>query len=315
MYIGVDIGGTNVTAGLVSIDGEILFQNSCPTLPSRGWDMVIQDIINLIREIINQASNNKNVLGIGIGVPGVADPNTGNVVHCVNLGWENVPLGKTLEKEFNKPVYIDNDASVAALAEFENGALKGTQNSILITLGTGIGGGFIINGRLYSGTSNIGSEIGHTVIGENFYDCNCGKNGCFETFSSATALIRYTKKLMEEARENTVIGNYIDNDLDKLNAKVIFDCAKAGDKLALSSVNRLVDYLIIGITNLINLLDPEIIAIGGGISKAGDYLLELISHRIHEKILFKDMPYSKIAIAKHGNDAGIIGSAMLCKHS
>lgn len=315
MYIGVDIGGTNVTAGLVSIDGNILFQKTCPTLPSRGWETVIQDIISLIREVIDQAPNNKDVLGIGIGVPGVADRKTGNVVECVNLGWKNVPLGKTLEKEFNKPVYIDNDASVAALAEFENGALKGTQNSILITLGTGVGGGFIINGKLLGGTNNIGSEIGHMVIGENFYNCNCGKNGCFETFSSATALIKYTRKLMEDTKENTTIRDYIGDNLDKLDAKIIFDCAKAGDKLALSSVNRFADYLVIGITNLINILDPEIISLGGGVSKAGDYLLELINNRIYEKILFKDMAYSKIVIAEHGNDAGIIGSAMLCKHS
>ncbi len=314
MYIGVDVGGTNITAGLVSIDGNILFQKNCPTLPSRGWDTVIQDIISLIRDVIDQAPANKDVLGIGIGVPGVADRKTGNVVECVNLGWRNVPLGKTLEKEFNKPIYIDNDASVAALAEYENGALKGTQNSILITLGTGVGGGFIINGKLYGGTNNIGSEIGHMIIGENFYNCNCGKNGCFETFSSATALIKYTRKLMEETKENTTIRDYIGDNLDKLDAKIIFDCAKAGDKLALSSVNRFVDYLVIGITNLINILDPEVIALGGGVSKSGDYLLELINNRIYEKILFKDMPYSKIVIAEHGNDAGIIGSAMLCKH-
>lgn len=315
MYIGVDIGGTNITAGLVSIDGNIQYQKSCPTLPSRGWDIVVQDIINLVRDIINQVPENRDVLGIGIGVPGVADKKTGYVVNCVNLGWKSVPLSKTLEKEFNKPVYVDNDASVAALAEFENGALKGTQNSILITLGTGVGGGFIINGKLYGGTNNICSEIGHMVIGENFYDCNCGKNGCFETFSSATALIKHTKKLMEETDEDTFIRNHLGDDLDKLDAKIIFDCAKAGDKLALSSVNRFIDYLVIGITNLINILDPEIIALGGGVSKAGDYLLELINNTIHEKILFKDMPYSKIVIAEHGNDAGIIGSAMLCKHS
>mgnify|MGYP000132346355 CR=1 FL=1 len=314
MYIGVDIGGTNVTAGLVSNEGNILFQKSCPTLPFRGFDVVIQDIINLIRELIYKAPENEKISGIGIGVPGVADKKTGNVINCVNLGWTNVPLGKVLEREFNMPVYIDNDASVAALAEFENGALRGTQNSILITLGTGIGGGFIINGKLYGGTNNIGSEIGHMIIGENFYNCNCGKNGCFETFSSATALIKYTRKLMDETKEDTIIRKYV-SDLDKLDARVIFDCAKAGDKLALISVNRLVDYLVIGITNLINLLDPEVIALGGGVSKAGDYLLELINNKIHEKILFKDIPYCKIVLAEHGNDAGIIGSAMLCKYN
>lgn len=315
MYIGVDIGGTNISVGLVSVNGNILFQKNCPTLPLRGWDIVKEDIINLIKAVINQRPDGEKILGIGVGVPGVSDKKTGNVASCVNLGWEDVPLGKALEKEFNKPVYIDNDASVAALAEFENGALKGTKNSVLITLGTGIGGGFIINGKLYSGTNNIGSEIGHMVIGENFYNCNCGKNGCFETFSSATALIKYTRKLMKETKESTMIRDYIGDNLDKLEAKIIFDCAKAGDKLALSSVNRLTDYLIIGITNLINILDPEIIALGGGVSKAGDYLLEIINSKISNKILYKDLDYSKIVIAEHGNDAGIIGSAMLCKHS
>ena len=314
MYIGVDIGGTNVSVGIVSFDGKLLYHKSCPTLPRRGWNAVIKDIIFFIKDVISQVGNNAEILGIGVGILGIGDKKTGSVVECVNLGWKNVPIGEILEKEFNKPVYIDNDASVAALAEFENGALKGTRNSILITLGTGIGGGFIIDGKLYSGSHNVGSEIGHMVIGKNFYDCNCGKNGCFETFASATALVKYTRKLMQETNEKTMLKDYI-NDLDILDAKTIIDCAKAKDKLALKSVDRLIEYLVIGITNLINIIDPEVIALGGGVSKAGDFLLNLIKCKIQDKILYKDIDYSKIVIAKHENNAGIIGAAMLCKYS
>lgn len=315
MYIGVDIGGTNIAAGLVSVEGKVLFQKSCPTRVFKGQDVVVKDIKKLIKDIINENSFKGDILGIGLGIPGVADKKTGDIINCINLGWSNVPLGKVLESEFKLPIYIDNDAKAAALAEYENGALKGTNNSVLLTLGTGVGGGFIINGRLYNGAHNIGLEVGHMVIGENFYNCNCGKNGCFETFSSANALIKYTKKLMEESDKKTIIRDYIKDDYNKLNAKIIFDCAKEGDSLALSSVNRFIDYLVIGITNIINILDPEKIAIGGGVSKAGDFLLELINAKLPTKILFKDLPFSKIILAKHGNDAGIIGSAMLCKYN
>ncbi len=313
MYIGIDVGGTTIKVGVVTEDGRIIVEDSCPTLPKRAPEVVMGDMIELVKKIIEKSGVSKsNIKGIGIGIPGVADPKTGDVIECVNLFWKNIPLKKKMEEEFNLPIYIDNDASVAALAEFEIGSLKGTKNSILITLGTGIGSGIIINGKLHSGSHGV-TELGHTIVGENFYDCTCNRNGCFETFASATALIRYTKKLIEEGEKNTIIVEKINGDLEKLDAKIIIDSAKEGDELALKAYNRFIKYLKIGLSNINNILDPEIIAIGGGLSKAGDFLLDSIINAVNNFKLFDDVNMAKITLAKLGNEAGIIGAAMLCK--
>lgn len=319
MYIGVDIGGTNIAAGVVNYNGKILTKKSIPTGAERETEEIVNDLISLINDLINEISDKEQkqgykIKGIGLGIPGVADKE-GNIISCVNLGWENIPMAKVLEEEFQLPVYLDNDASVATLAEYEAGVLKDTTNSLMLTLGTGIGGGIIINGTLFNGSHGAGSEIGHMVVGENFYNCGCGKNGCLETFSSATGLIRYTKKLIEEGNIDTNILNVINNDISLLDAKVIVDSAKKGDILANKAIERLVKYLSIGITNLISIFDPEVIAIGGGLSKAGDYLIKKIKKEVETMKLFKNVRISDIAVAKLENDAGIIGAGMLCKYS
>ena len=313
MYIGVDVGGTKIAVGLVSYEGRIIKQKSCSTKAERPFDIVVKDIIALIREVASEVPSEK-LLGIGVGIPGIANKHTGNVFECVNLGWRDVPLKTVLEEEFKLPVYIENDASAAGLAEYSIGSLKGTTNSIMITLGTGVGGSFIINNKLYSGTNGLASEVGHMVVGDNFYRCNCGKLGCLETFASALALIKYTTKLLEEEPENpSPLKEFVGNPNEELNAKIIFDYAKAGDEIALRAVNRLVKYLSIGISNLIYTLDPEIISIGGGVSKAGDYLIDLLNKKVDEIKIFKDVPTAKLVLAKLGNEAGIVGAAMLCK--
>jgi len=315
MYVGVDVGGTKIAVGLVDQDGQLLFQKSCPTRAERPAHEVIEDITVLIKKLVKESHKEMtDILGIGIGIPGMAEKDTGNVIECVNLGWKHVPLKRLMEKEFDKPVYIDNDASVAALAEYEIGSLKGADNSALITIGTGIGGGIIVNGKLHNGSHGIGCEIGHTIVGENFYDCSCGRNGCLETFASATALIRYTKKLIEETKEETIIIDKLEGNLDLLEAKTILDSAKEGDCVAVKAVDRFIKYLSIGLLNLINILDPEVIAIGGGVSKAGNYLLNLIEKNINNNKAFGDMEIAKITLARLGNEAGIVGAAMLCKH-
>lgn len=313
MYIGVDLGGTNIAAGVVNDSGEIMLEMSIPTLSERAADAIINDIKSLILKLIKEFGLSKNeIKGIGIGIPGLADAD-GNVIHCVNLGWNDVPLTSKLKQEFDVPVFVDNDATVAALAENYSGAMKGAESGVLLTLGTGIGGGIVFGGKVYSGFNRVGSEIGHMVIGDNFYDCNCGKNGCFETFASSTAIIKYTKKLLEETNEESLIRDKINGDIDKLNAKIIFDCAKAGDSLAEKSVRRLVKYLALGIENVISLIDPQVIAIGGGVSNAGQYLLDMVIKEVEKYKNYKELPIGKIVIAKLGNKAGIIGAAMLCK--
>lgn len=312
MYIGVDVGGTKIAVGLVDSSGKIITQNSCITKADKPFAIVLNDIIDLIEKVISEGPQ-AEILGIGIGIPGIADKQTGNVFECVNLGWKQVPLKTLLEEKFKIPVYIENDASAAGLAEYSIGSLRNTTNSILITLGTGVGGSFIINKKLYSGTNGLASEIGHMVVGEGFYNCNCGKNGCLETFASASALINYTRKLIFDEGEPSQLKQIMEAREGYLDAKLIFDMAKAGDNVANKAVNRLVKYLAIGICNLIYTLDPEIIAIGGGVSKAGEFLLELLEAEVGKQKIFKSVNTAKLAMAELGNEAGIVGAAMLSK--
>ena len=249
---------------------------------------------------------------IGIGVPGLVDDKSGIIKECVNLGWRNVDICKILNEKTGKKIFIENDANAAAGGEYLFGIMKNNLNSIFLTLGTGVGGGIILNGKLHRGKNGAAAEIGHMIIGDNFYDCACGNNGCFETFASATAIIKYAKKLINEDNQDTTILKTI-NDLEEIDAKVIFDCAKQGDKLANLVVKRFVKYFAIGICNIVNILDIEMIAIGGGVSAAGEFFMELLLSDIKKYKLFKEMPVCNIKIATLGNDAGIIGAAMLDK--
>jgi glucokinase len=183
----------------------------------------------------------------------------------------------------------------------------------MITLGTGVGGSFIIDGKLYSGSNGLASEIGHMVVGEGYYNCNCGKNGCLETFASASALIKYTKKLILEEEQGSSLKELMEAEEELLDAKLIFDKAKDGDAIACKAVSRFVRYLAIGICNLIYTLDPEIIAIGGGVSKAGDFLLELLKAEVDRQKIFKAVNTARLVLAELGNEAGIVGAAMLCR--
>lgn len=313
MYVGIDLGGTNIAAGLVNEHGDILYQTSCPTKSERPASEIAKDMAKLVESLIKDYKISKeDVASVGIGIPGLANED-GVVIYCVNLGWTNVPLRKMLEDELHIPVFMDNDATVAGLAEYEKGSMKGCHSGILLTLGTGVGGGIILNGEVFSGFHGVGSEIGHTVVGENFYNCNCGKNGCLETFASSTAIIKYTRKLLE-SNKDSMIMNKAEGNIDNINAKIIFDCAKAGDEIANIAVKRFVKYLAIGIFNITNFLDPEIIALGGGVSGAGEYLLNLVIKEVENNKYYEELPSPKIVLAELGNEAGIIGAAMVGKH-
>ncbi|OEF99180.1 glucokinase [Vulcanibacillus modesticaldus] len=314
MYIGVDLGGTNIAVGLVDEEARLKYQKSIPTKSERTAEAIIMDIINLIQEIINDYGFPKEgIKAIGVGIPGLVNYKTGDVIQCVNLNWENVPLKVPIENALGIPVFIDNDATLAGLAEFEAGAMKGVKSGIILTLGTGVGGGIIIDGKIHTGFNGIASEIGHMVVGENYYDCNCGRNGCLETFSSSSAIINYTKKLMEEKNSETVIADKIQGNYENLNGKIIFEAAINGDQLAKKVVDRFVKYLSIGIVNLINIIDPEIFVLGGGISKVGGFLLDKVREEVNRTKNFKNIPVTKIKLAELGNEAGIIGAAMLGK--
>lgn len=311
MNIGIDIGGTNIGAGLLDENLNIVHRIEIPTKADKGYDFIESQIISIIKEMFSKAYElNQEIDSIGIGIPGIAEPSGDNVVYCANLNWNNVPLGKNLRKKFNIPINIENDATVAGIAESALGVSKGYSNSVFITLGTGVGGGFIIDGKVYSGSHGVASEIGHMLVGENFYDCNCGNNGCLETFASSTAIQRYVIKKIEEGYRDTLLLKKVNN-VNEIDTKLIFECAKLGDELSNKAVDRMVKYLTIGIVNIINTIDPEIIAIGGGVAKAGGFFLDKIKNLVPRYILFKEISFAEIKLAKLGNDAGIIGAAML----
>ncbi|HBA04440.1 MAG TPA: hypothetical protein DCW51_11130 [Clostridium sp.] len=207
MYIGIDLGGTNVGIGIVDSENKLIFKDSIPTKREIGFNDIIEDIIALISKTINVNNIPKShIQGIGIGIPGIVDPKSQIIIDCVNLRWNNVDIKSAIEENLSIPVFVGNDATVAGVAELVVGAMKGYDTGVLLTLGTGIGGGIIINGHVYDGFHGIGSEIGHMIVGENYYDCNCGRNGCLETFSSSTAIIKHARKLIEEGNDSAISG-------------------------------------------------------------------------------------------------------------
>lgn len=312
MFIGIDLGGTTIKAGIVDTKGNILLQDSLPTSPSKGFEFVVSSIKKIIKNLVTNSSIPMEQLkSIGIGIPGLVDYSTGNVIYCTNLSWENVPLADKLKESFKVPIHVENDANVAALAESLFGSTKGVSNSVFMTLGTGIGGGIIIDNKLYSGSHGAGSEIGHMLVGDNFYNCNCGKNGCLETFASATAINKYGAYIIEKSHKHTIIKDMCNGDADQLSAKIVFDAAKSKDEIAIDIISRMTKYLSIGIVNIYNLIDPDIIAIGGGVSKAGDFLLDILKVEVNKRVFNSNVKYGDIVLAKLGNEAGIVGAAFL----
>lgn len=311
MRIGVDLGGTNIKVGGVDKEGNIIAKNSRPTKVERGPDPIVRDIIGQIEEILDKINTPLGELkSIGIGVPGLIEKETGNIIFANNLFWQNVKLGEIIKSYFNKPTYIVNDGDAAALGEKIAGSTKGIKNSVLITLGTGVGGGFIINDNIYSGGHGWGSEIGHMIVGENFYNCNCGQNGCWETFVSATGLIKYVKMRISQGYSSLIL-KIAGGNLEEIDGKTIFNGAKKGDNLALETMDRFIKYLSIGIVNIYNILDPDCIAIGGGLSKAGDLILDPLKKEVSKRVFYKGVNYGDIVLAELGNDGGIIGAGFL----
>lgn len=313
VYIGIDLGGTNIKAGVVDEAGKILSKVDCQTKIERGYGPVIQDMAALALKAVEKCSKTlDDVAAVGIGVPGIADPETGVVPFCTNLGWHEVPLRDEMHKYISKPVFIDNDATVAALAESVAGVSKGCKNSVFLTLGTGVGGGIVIDGKVFSGSHGVASELGHTIVVVGGEPCTCGNRGCWERYASATALIRMGKQAAVEHPE-CAIARHVNGNLERISAKTVIDCAKAGDPAAKKVFDEYAAYLAVGIVNIINTLDPEIVALGGGVSAAGDFLLKAVREQLAPMIFYKTMPYARIELATLGNDAGIIGAAMLGK--
>ncbi|SFP63604.1 ROK family protein [Caldicoprobacter faecalis] len=313
-YIGIDLGGTNIAVGLVDEEGKIIHKDSVPTLNEREYPEIIKDMAMLSLKVIEDSGVSlKEVKSIGIGSPGTPNSEEGILVYANNLKFRNVPMRAEMQKYVDLPVYLDNDANVAALAESVAGACKGAKHSVTITLGTGVGTGVVIDGKVYSGFNNAAAEMGHMVIVVDGEQCTCGRKGCWEAYASATALIRQTKKAAV-ANPDSLINKLVDGDLSKINAKVPFDAARQGDRVGLQIVEEYMKYLAEGLANVINIFQPEIIAIGGGISKEGEYLLAPLRKLVSERIYtVEGVPQTRIVAAQLGNDAGIVGAAMLGK--
>ena len=311
IYIGVDLGGTGIKVGAVSEKGEVLAKASAPTHHERPYQAVIADIAALCEGVTAQAGKTlADVAAIGAGVPGVCDPRTGLIPVCVNLGWHDVPFVAELQKHIDLPVYVDNDATVAGYAESIAGVSAGTDLSVFITLGTGVGGGIVMGGRPFSGAHGVGSEIGHMILSMGGEPCTCGNRGCFERYASATAIIREARKAVKQNPHSAMMRR-CNGDPERINAKTVFDCAKEGDETALGVFNWYVNGLSHGIVSIINMLDPEIIVLGGGVSLAGDFLLDAVREKVSTLLLYKSMPFARIELARLSADAGIIGAAML----
>ncbi|NMA65978.1 MAG: ROK family protein [Clostridiaceae bacterium] len=313
-YIGVDLGGTNIAAGIVDEDGRIIRKKSVPTNRERSSEEIVNDISKLIVDIMNEEGlTPQNLHSIGIGSPGIHDRENGVIIYNNNLNFKNVPVREEIQKKVPVPVYLENDANCAAIAESVAGAAKGEDFAIIITIGTGIGGAIISDRKLYIGFNGAGGELGHMVIQANGESCTCGRKGCWEAYSSATALIDQTKAAAEK-NPGSKIYELVNGDLTKINAKTAFDAAKMGDKTGIEVVDNYITYFAEGLANIVNIFQPGVIVIGGGVSKEGEYLLKPLREKIRN-ITYSShgLEEGKIVTAKMGNDAGIVGAAFISK--
>ncbi len=312
-YVGIDIGGTNISTGVVDENYSIVGRGKLKTNIGRTYKEILSDIIETVRLAVQDAKLGlEDIRWIGIGCPGTCNTDTGIVEYSNNLRWNNVPLLSDIEKAFDKKTYIDNDANVAAYGEYLAGAAKGAKNAVVITLGTGVGAGIIINGKIFSGSNFAGGEIGHTVIVVDGYECTCGRKGCFEAYSSATGLIRMTREAAELHPESK-IKQLVEAD-GRISARTAFNAAKMLDDTGIEVVNKYIKHLACGITNTINVFQPDILCIGGGVCNEGDTLLVPLKKLVAESVYSKNSEKNtEICICSLGNDAGIIGAAMLGK--
>ncbi|MBO4422591.1 MAG: ROK family protein [Clostridia bacterium] len=310
--IGIDLGGTKIAAALVDENNRIVNKISAPTLPDRGNDAVSADIAQLAMKLCREAGIGADAISmLGIAAPGAINSDNGYVERAHNLKMEHYPLvDKVRELTGMSDIKIENDANAAALGEAVAGAAKGTECSVMITLGTGVGGGFVIDGKVFSGFNHTGGEFGHMVIKAGGRPCNCGRRGCWEAYSSATALVARTKEAMEADPGSEM--HKVAAELGKVNGKTAFIASRRGDKSAQTVVDEYVSYLACGIVNVINLLQPEVLSLGGGISNEGDGLMIPLMKKIDEEIFIRGIGRStEIRIAQLGNDAGIIGAVNL----
>lgn len=317
-YIGVDVGGTNIACGIVNDEYEIIARSKVKTF-SREREKLPEysEILDNLRIAVNRACSEAGILpldaaSIGIGCPGICNNETGVVEYCSNLALENVPLRDDVEKYFKLPTLLENDANAAAFGEFLAGGARGSRNAVVITLGTGVGSGIIIDGKIYRGSYCAGGEIGHTVIVMDGLPCSCGRRGCFEAYSSATGLVRMTTQA-SELNPDSILTKIIREE-GKVSGRTAFQAMKQGDEVGKAVTEQYIKYLACGISNVINTFQPDILCIGGGVCNEGDPLMIPLREAVYQQIYSKNSAKTtKIEVCRLANDAGIIGAAMLWK--
>ena len=308
--IGIDLGGTNIAVGLLELDSkQIISKKSTKTLAPRSFESIAEDMVKLCHSVTSESGVKlSDVEWIGIGAPGVVKNDV--IVVAPNLDWHNVSLADILKEKTGIPTYVANDANAAAYAEYVWGCGVGASSLVAFTLGTGVGGGIVIDGKIWEGINGFAAEIGHMIVEEGGRQCGCGKRGCIEAYCSASAIVKEAKRAMKlypDSRLWTLAGG----DIERMNGYYPFVAGREGDFAATEVVDTFINYLAIGISNIINILQPEVVCIGGGVSGEGDNILIPLRNRVKYLSFGTDTSRTRIEIAKYKNDAGIIGAGLL----
>ena len=310
--VGIDLGGTAVKIGILNASYEILAQTAIPTKAERPYQAVIEDMGKTAASLLfENGFLAADCAGTGVGSPGTIDSQSGVVLYSNNICWDNVPLADELQKYLPGPVRVQNDANCAALGEVLCGAAKGCQNAVFLTLGTGVGGGIVIDGKIFEGGHPGGAELGHVKCGSERRRCTCGRYDCLEAYASATALINDAKQMAQQ-HPDSLLWELCDQDLAKMNAKIPFDAADAGDICGKTLVNNYIQYLADGTTDLANIFRPDMIVLGGGVCAQGEKLTGPLNQYLQTNCFGNTVAYvPKVVVAKTGNQAGMIGAAGL----
>ncbi|WP_047980092.1 ROK family glucokinase [Ornithinibacillus contaminans] len=313
VIVGVDIGGTTVKIGFLQNSGDIIEKWEIPTNTANSGLSIVDDIWDAISQKAMALSiSQAHILGIGVGAPGFIDSKTGYVYEAVNIGWKDVELAEQLSSKSGLPVFVENDANIAVLGENWLGAGKNSEDVIAITLGTGVGGGIIAGGKILNGVNGTAGEIGHITVDPNGYSCNCGRKGCLETLASATGFVRQAMNIIDTNTSSKLAERYRKN--GTVTAKDIFELAQQGDMDSRGIITHTAEVIGLAISNLTMTLNPSKVLVGGGVSKAGDQLLEPIKQAFKKYALPRTFEACEVRIAELGNDAGIIGAASLVKN-
>ncbi|MBU3229215.1 ROK family protein [Clostridium algidicarnis] len=305
-FIGIDLGGTKIAGVITDLKGNIIKESIIKTMAEYGDKAIVLRIINLIEDlIVSSGKTLEDIRAVGIGSPGPLDPKRGIIITTPNLPFENFDIITPIKEKFNVPVFLDNDANVAAIGEHTLGAGKNTKNMVYITVSTGIGGGAIINGKIYRGNTFNALEIGHMTLLPDGPKCNCGNYGCFEALASGTAISKRAKEAVESGRDTSLL-NYF-----KITSYEVFKEAEKGDSVSMHIIDSSLEYLGIGIANIITLFDPEVIILGGGVMKAGQIIFDRIKEVVDQRC-FKNMASAcKIVPSALGEKSGVIGAIAL----